>query len=160
MVKKNIVVKRAFANSIPYMDDKFDVVTLTSVYEHIPPEDRFRSIEEIYRVIRPQGILVGQIPNMNFPIEVHSRLPLQQFLPRRMGNWYLKKFSPVSWRNEGMNWYRVGPKNLIAGAKKAGFASLQVEKFNYPKEILSTTVQKFYFFVSVSPLGYIFCFQK
>jgi SAM-dependent methyltransferase len=160
IIKNGILLKRAWAHAIPFENEFFDVVTFTSVYEHIKPEYRLQSLKELYRVLRPRGILIGQMPNMNFPIELHSRLPFQQFLQKNVGEWYLRKFSPVSWRENGVNWYRVGPKQLKEDAVRSGFQESSIMKFNYPREIFSPILRKLYPIVSFFPLGYIFYFRK
>jgi SAM-dependent methyltransferase len=44
----------------------FDCVTLANVFEHLEPALHNASMAEIYRVLAPGGILVGQIPNPYF----------------------------------------------------------------------------------------------
>jgi SAM-dependent methyltransferase len=47
-----------------FPDAAFDVVTMVSVFEHVPnPRE---TLAEIFRVLRPRGILVVQVPNANF----------------------------------------------------------------------------------------------
>jgi len=54
---------------LPYQNDKFDIVTLTEVIEHL--ED-FRAImRETYRVLKPGGICVLSTPNI---LNLNSRL--------------------------------------------------------------------------------------
>lgn len=153
-------VRRASCAAIPFGNDSFDVVTLASVYEHINPGERLQSLREIRRVLRPGGILVGQIPNMNFPIEVHSRLPFQQFLPRRVAEVYLRRFSPVPWRVEGTNWFRVGPGELARRAREVGLDELAFEAFNPPLHALPPRWRPFSGILNVLPLGFTFVFSR
>jgi SAM-dependent methyltransferase len=163
IIKNGIEIRKAWAHGIPFDNDTFDVVVMTSVYEHIQPHERFLSIQEIYRVLKPGGIFISQIPNMNFPIEPHSHLPLQQFLPRKLGAWYFEhfeRFSSVAWKNEDVNWYRVGTGALQKNATNAGFLVLEIKQFNYPKEATSPFWRRFYFVSSAIPIGYILSFEK
>ncbi len=54
---------------LPYGDNEFDLVTCTEVIEHI--EHYRRTIREIYRVLRPGGILVLSTPNV---LSLRSRI--------------------------------------------------------------------------------------
>ena len=45
----------ASANALPYGDASFDAVVFYDVLEHIPDADR--SLEEVFRVLRPGGLL-------------------------------------------------------------------------------------------------------
>jgi ubiquinone/menaquinone biosynthesis C-methylase UbiE len=74
---------KGFADQIPFDNETYDVVvTLISVYEHLLPRQRLASLKEINRVLKGKGILARQISNMYFPIEVHSKLPFQSYLPK------------------------------------------------------------------------------
>jgi len=84
--RNGVKIRKGWAHSIPFESGVFDVVLLTSVYEHILPENRLQSMKEIHRVLKSGGVLVGQIPNMYLPIEIYSKLPLQQYLPRVIGD--------------------------------------------------------------------------
>ena len=118
----------AAADSIPFPDGHFDCLLLANVFEHIPQGKRQASFEEMYRVMKPGAILVGQIPNPYFPIESHSRLPFMGWLPVRLQKKYWR-ISPVPW---GHDFYVVTPRHLREYASKAGFEVTRVHNFNYP----------------------------
>jgi SAM-dependent methyltransferase len=159
-VDGNITILKGFAHEIPFENSTFDVVTLTSVYEHIHPKERLRSMKEIFRVLKPDGVLVGQIPNMYFPIELHSKLPFQSYLPRAIGGWYLKHFSSVPWKNDGVDWFRVGPRRLKHDALAAGFGEGEVFKANYPAEAIPPKFRWGMPILQIIPLGFHFYFKK
>lgn len=125
------------ADSIPYPDDHFDAAVLANVFEHIPPEDRQRSLDEIYRVLRPGGVLAGQIPNPYFPIESHSRLPLMGYLPIGLQRRYWS-VSPVPWEHD---FYVVTMRHLRRHAIAAGFRVAHCRPFNYPAEAIPRRVR-------------------
>jgi SAM-dependent methyltransferase len=155
-----VIIRRGWAHSIPFENGAFDVVLLTSVYEHILPRYRLQSMKEIHRVLKSGGVLVGQIPNMYLPIEVHSKLPFQQYLPRSIGNFYCQQFSPEPWRKEGApSWFRVGPKNLVTNATKAGFKAGSVYGANYPSDAIPRIFRGMAFFSRVIPIGFDFYFR-
>ena len=45
------------AVDLPFKDKSFDVVTFMDVIEHVPKNSELKCIEEIYRVLKPDGIL-------------------------------------------------------------------------------------------------------
>ena len=55
-------------------EEEFDAVVLVEVYEHIPPEDCPRVLENLYNVLRAGGILVISAPsNLLPPSNLHYR---------------------------------------------------------------------------------------
>jgi SAM-dependent methyltransferase len=127
----------AAADNIPYPDRHFDCLLLANVFEHIPPERRRSSLIEMHRVLRPGGILAGQLPNPYFPIESHSRLPFMGWLPVSLQRKYWK-LSPVPWDHDFFN---VTIRHVRAEAKNAGFEIVQVNNFNYPPAALPKSVR-------------------
>lgn len=73
---------------LPFMDNSIDVIICAQVYEHVP-DDRLL-LKEIYRVLKPGGIVFFSGPNWLFPIEPHYHLPFLHWLPRRFADFYLR----------------------------------------------------------------------
>lgn len=71
---------RASGDALPFPSDSFDLVTAFSVLEHMP--DRGRAVDEWIRVLKSGGVLLIQIPNRYFVIELHSGLPNLNYMPR------------------------------------------------------------------------------
>jgi SAM-dependent methyltransferase len=122
----------AAADSIPYPDRYFDCLLLANVFEHITPDRRHASFAEMYRVLRPGSILVGQLPNPYFPIESHSRLPFMGWLPFNLQKKYWR-LSPTPWEHD---FFTVTLRDIRAEAGRAGFHVVHVNNFNYPPEAL------------------------
>lgn len=122
----------AAADKIPYPDQHFDCLLLANVFEHILPERRQASFLEMYRVLMPGAILVGQLPNPYFPIESHSRLPFMGWLPHKLQKRYWK-LSPVPWNHD---FFTVTMRHVRAQADRTGFRVIDVNNFNYPPEAL------------------------
>jgi SAM-dependent methyltransferase len=158
-ITADLTIMKGFADQIPFDDETFDVVTLISVYEHLLPAKRLASLKEINRVLKDKGILAGQIPNMYFPIELHSRLPFQSYMPRPLAEQYLK-FSTVPWKRNGMNWFRVGRRQLENDCSKAGFVKVEIHKAKYGSEVIPCRFRWAIFLLLIIPLGYYFCFRK
>jgi SAM-dependent methyltransferase len=130
-------LKPGTADEIDFPDDQFDVVMLANVYEHIFPERRVASFQEIRRVLTPNGVVVGQIPNPYFPIESHSRLPFMGWLPVRAQHVYWK-LSPAPWEHD---FFVVTPKHLKRDVSAGGMRTELVRKFNYPPEVIPKAVR-------------------
>ncbi len=68
--KKNLGTKKVklvlgSATKTPFKDDLFDKAIMTEVLEHI--EEDKEALREVYRIIRPGGLLVLTVPSYNFP---------------------------------------------------------------------------------------------
>jgi SAM-dependent methyltransferase len=131
------VLEPARASGLPFADKTFDVALFANVFEHIPPEERDPSLREMLRVMRPGGVVVGQIPNPHFLIESHSRLPLMGWLPPSLQHRYWK-LSPVHWDHD---FYVVTMKHLRQSAARAGFEVGEVRNFNYPVQVYPRNVR-------------------
>jgi ubiquinone/menaquinone biosynthesis C-methylase UbiE len=51
---------------IPFGDEEFDVMTAFDVIEHVHPKDTSNMIQEIRRVLKPDGIIIITTPSSNF----------------------------------------------------------------------------------------------
>jgi SAM-dependent methyltransferase len=121
-----------WGHELPFLDGQFDCAVLANVYEHVEPQLRSASVNEIRRVLSDGGLLVGQLPNPYFPIESHSRLPFMGWLPGRMRK-RLWRFAPVDWEHD---FYTVTIHDLRRRAEAAGMETVLVRNFNYPPEVI------------------------
>lgn len=101
----DVDLRHGIAEELPYPDASFDLVLLDNVLEHVG--DRRRTLTEIHRVLRPQGVLYVVTPK---PFALHSLwrdphydLPGLVLLPRRVQVWYFEKV-----RGAGAGAYGVG----------------------------------------------------
>ena len=78
------------AMRLPIDDGVIDVVICAQVYEHVPDDTRLAA--EVYRVLRPGGIVFFSGPNWLYPIEPHYFLPFLHWLPERLAGAYLRLF--------------------------------------------------------------------
>jgi SAM-dependent methyltransferase len=149
-----------YAHDLPFAAGTFDLVLLANVYEHIDPELRDESLDEIRRVLAPRGILVGQLPNPHFPVESHSRLPFMGYLPAPLRKRYWR-LTPVHWQ---MDFHAVTVRDLRRRALTAGFTPELVERFNYPPEAIPARVRPIARAISpmyrVVPWAWQFCFRR
>jgi ubiquinone/menaquinone biosynthesis C-methylase UbiE len=78
----------ADALSLPFANERFDVVACVQVYEHVA--DARAMFEEIYRVLKPGGVCYLAANNRIRLMEPHYRLPLLSILPRWCAHRYLR----------------------------------------------------------------------
>lgn len=78
------------AMRLPVADSVIDVVICAQVYEHVPDDRRLAA--EIFRVLRPGGVVFFSGPNWLYPIEPHYFLPFLHWLPDRWAGAYLRLF--------------------------------------------------------------------
>lgn len=62
MRQLGVDARQGYVQCMSFPDDSFDAVVISEVLEHIQDSDRQRAICEIWRVLRPNGILVGTVP--------------------------------------------------------------------------------------------------
>lgn len=86
--RQPVAYLRGDAMGLPFADDSVDVVICAQVYEHVPNDERL--FQEIYRVLRPGGVVFFSGPNWLFPIEPHYFLPFLHWLPPTWADAYLQ----------------------------------------------------------------------
>ena len=59
------------AQALPYEDDFFDVVISFNVFEHV--KDDYKAVSEIYRVLKPSGVLVFMVPAFQCLFSSHDK---------------------------------------------------------------------------------------
>jgi hypothetical protein len=74
---------------LPFPDQSFDVVFSNAVIEHLTPEGQRRMASEILRVGRSWFVTT---PNFWYPVEMHHKLPLFQFLPGSLQEHIRRKY--------------------------------------------------------------------
>jgi SAM-dependent methyltransferase len=159
---KGSILRRGSGDALPFPDNHFDCVTFANVYEHVSPHLRDATIAEIFRVLAPGGILLGQLPNPYFPLESHSRLPFLGCLPRALQRLYWR-LTPTGWDFENAHFFSVTVSDLRRRASASGFKPLVIRDFNYspraiPKRLRALALVHSY--LGVMPWSWQFVFQK
>ncbi|RKZ69773.1 MAG: hypothetical protein DRQ48_07430 [Gammaproteobacteria bacterium] len=85
---ENLKFEIGDAMNLQYIDETFDVVIATQIYEHVP--DAQTMIKEIHRVLKPGGACYFAAGNRLMWNEPHYNLPLLSVVPRPMANLYLR----------------------------------------------------------------------
>lgn len=72
-------VRRGDLLAMPYEDNRFDVILLLDVFEHLAYADQPRALQELQRVLKPDGWLLASIPNL-----AHLNSRIQMLLRGRL----------------------------------------------------------------------------
>ncbi len=83
----NVELRHAGVEDIDAVD-RFDLVVLDNVYEHLP--DHEAALRTLVAALRPGGVLYVLVPNKLWPIEAHYDLPFLSWLPLPIANAYLR----------------------------------------------------------------------
>ncbi len=67
--------------SLPFEDNYFDIVTSIHVIEHVT--DICTYLNQLYRVLKPNGLALIECPNRLYPVEPHTSTKLIHFLPKK-----------------------------------------------------------------------------
>ena len=73
---------------LPLPDETFDVILCAQVYEHV--QNVGDLFTEIYRTLKPGGIVFFSGPNRRWLMEEHYQLPLLSWLPKNLAHRYLR----------------------------------------------------------------------
>jgi SAM-dependent methyltransferase len=76
---------------LPFRGGSFDAVICAHVYEHVPDSERL--MNEIYRVLKKEGVCFFAAGNKLRLVEPHYRLPMLSVLPRALADRYLRFLS-------------------------------------------------------------------
>ena len=84
--------------ALPFPDACFDVVICNSVLEYVDAARLAMVQREIDRIVAPGGlILVTGTSNRLWPVEVHSRKWMVNYLPRRFDGWFGRPMQRGVW---------------------------------------------------------------
>jgi SAM-dependent methyltransferase len=84
------------AEALPEGIGPFDFILMSGVYEHLLPDERRRLMPDIWRLLKPGGVLfVSQTPHRWFPTEGHTTgLPFVNYVPDSVAHWAAHRLSP------------------------------------------------------------------
>lgn len=67
---KNATFLLMSAENLAFKENTFDVILMIEVLEHINNDEK--TLEEVFRIIKPGGKLIVTVPNKFFPFETHA----------------------------------------------------------------------------------------
>lgn len=87
--KDNLAFYLADALNLPFSNESFDVVICSHIYEHVPDSNKL--FEEIFRVLKSEGVCYFAAGNRLALKESHYKLPLLSVIPRPLAHFYIRK---------------------------------------------------------------------
>ena len=134
-------IRTGFAEALPFPDAAFDLVTLDNVLEHV--QDREKTLAEIRRVLKPDGVLYLVTPKpfalYSLWSDPHYSMAGLVLMPRPMQVWYFERV-----RGGGRGEYGVGViptrRGVLRMLRRHGFRSLVPPRelwINYLREKIS-----------------------
>ena len=123
---------------LPFEDDYLDIVILNHVFYCLA--DQAGQLNEIYRVLKKNGVCYFASANRYFPIEGFTRLPLIHYLPGFLFRILYKKI-----RQTDDDLFPVGYHKMIDLVGKSGFAIQEytTEIINHPAKYRSEYASPF-----------------
>lgn len=86
--KKNLEFLVGDAINLQFSNESFDVVICSQVYEHVP--DAKKMFNEIFRILKPEGVCYFTANNRLMLNEPHYNLPLLSVIPRPLAHIYIR----------------------------------------------------------------------
>ena len=114
--RSNVTLEQGDITKLRFPDSSFDKIVCTEVLEHI--DDDKTAIKELYRVLKPGGVIAITVPNKNYPLlwdplnKVRESLGLGHFSP-------MSGFWGGIWAKDHKRLYL--PSELRGLAENAGF---------------------------------------
>ena len=163
--KENLIFEIGDAMDMKYKQNSFDVVVCSQVYEHVPDANILMS--EIFRVLKPGGIVYFAAGNSLMLNQPHYNLPLLSMLPRPLAHLYIRMTDKGEYYHEKHFTY-WGLKRLVRKFKVTDYTSQIISdplKFKVEYMVNPGSIkQKIAFFVAqfmtwLVP-GYIWLLEK
>lgn len=162
MRKRSLDAVNADANyPLPFRDESFDIITLVSLLEHL--EKQKETLNEVHRVLKPDGRVIIQIPNPYFPFDLHFFLPLWGYMP---SSYLRKKYLEIA--NSKRNFYvnYISKRKLIKFALASDLKLIYTYSYHFPESLVPRSFRFWYSVYSrvrlskVFPMGHICVFTK
>jgi ubiquinone/menaquinone biosynthesis C-methylase UbiE len=80
---------------LPLKENTVELLSMFSTIEHLPAPQQ--ALKEAVRVLQPDGELVIQVPNLFFPIDLHTGILNPFWIPKFARERYLKIMGYSDW---------------------------------------------------------------
>ena len=128
--KINAEFKTGVGEELPYEDNSFDFIVSTDTFEHV--QDLKNTMNECFRVLKPNGMLLAVFPQFHQPFESHlnfvTKLPCLHwfFNSKKISEKY---YEILSERGEAAKWYNGEKYNLEKWEKLPTLNGVSIRKF-------------------------------
>ena len=149
------------AQALPLKENTIDLLSLFSTIEHLPSPQQ--ALNEATRVLQPNGELVIQLPNLFFPIDLHTGILNPFWIPKFARKTYLKIMGYSNWLN---NIHGFPREKDITGWLRGRMQLTGGRKVIYPPHFVPGSVRPIYIlltklkFFTLIPLGYLYVYKK
>jgi len=149
------------AQSLPFKDSSADLITLISIVEHV--ENPQRAISEAERVIKSQGYIIIQVPNIYFPIDLHTGILNPFWFPSKLRKTYTKLFGFPNYTKEV---YSLPTEQEVLNLFSTHTYLLETHKVIYPITFIPLILRPLYWvllkvgILNLIPLGHLYVFRK
>lgn len=89
-VDMRVSIKRGVAEKLPFNDNEFLFINMSEVIEHVECPNRV--INEVYRVLRKDGIVYMSAPNRFSIRDSHFHLYFVNWIPRCLSDYFIRVF--------------------------------------------------------------------
>jgi len=151
----------ADAQSLPFKNERFDMVTAFSLIEHVPHQEKM--VKEAMRILKKKGVFIMQFPNKHFFMELHTGFPLYCLIPDIARPWILKKFKYTDLLDINL----PDPQQIKKMILKVDASSkVRTIKVVYPDELVPPRFKKVYSIIKRTgifnhiPFGWIVLSKK
>lgn len=117
--KKILLITANLMSKLPFVSNSFDKAVMSEVAEHLPND--LKGLKEVYRIIKPGGILVLSVPHQNYPFLWD---PLNWILEHLFNTHIKSGFWAGIW-NQHIRLY--SPQQIKSVLEKAGFGVDKIE---------------------------------
>lgn len=136
---KDVFFISADAQSLPFKNECFDMVTAFSLIEHLPYQEKM--IKEAMRILKKKGLLIMQFPNKHFFMELHTGFPLYCLIPNIAKPWISKKLKYTGLSDINLPEPEKIKRMIL---KEDAFVRIRVIKVVYPDELVPPRFKKVY----------------
>jgi ubiquinone/menaquinone biosynthesis C-methylase UbiE len=154
------VIRANITENLPFKNETFYLVTLISTIEHVPYPNEL--LKEVNRILSPNGLIIIQVPNPYFPIDLHYFLPLYGYLPLFIQKIYRRLLAGKGYL---INYNTIQISKGDVEKIFADYAQVYVQDIVYPVEVAPNWLRPFYSFYKTSlgrlfPTGHLFIYRK
>jgi ubiquinone/menaquinone biosynthesis C-methylase UbiE len=149
------------AQSLPFESSSADLLTLISIIEHV--ENPQKAISEAERVVKPKGDIIIQVPNIHFPIDLHTGILNPFWIPSKLRKAYTTLFGFPNYTKEV---YSLPVEEEIINLFSTHTYLLGTHKIIYPISFIPLILRPFYWILlktrilNLIPLGHLYVFRK
>jgi len=152
----------ADAQKLPFKDESFEAASAFALIEHLPDQQTF--LREVDRILTKNGIFILQSPGSFYSlIDPHTGILFPQVIPKKLKDWYVKKFFP---KKKTYDIWNLDQRKAFKICKYF-FQNIYLGKVNYPEIVAWSSIRYLYKFfkkiglLSLCPLSYLFvCVKK